>query len=139
MANEIKGEELLLKYDGKLVARAQSYSLEVSKESIDVTTLYSGDWNESISGRKSWTVSTDGLVSRPASGGTETDYNSLLDDLVNTSTPVTIILSSEVEGDKYYEGDVIINSLSLSGSNGEVATFSASFTGTGALEIKTVE
>ena len=43
-------------------AHSQSASISFSNSLIDVTTKDSSSWDEMISGRKSFTISTDGLV-----------------------------------------------------------------------------
>lgn len=137
MANEIQSKEILLKYNGKIIARANSFSLEVNKETIDVTSLDSGGWQRVIGGMKNWSCSCDSLVTRGTVVG-EINYHDLLTELVNNDDPIEMIITTSTVGDKYVKGNVVLTSLSQSGSVGEVLTYSASFTGDGAIVQATV-
>ncbi|WP_192820171.1 phage tail tube protein [Rufibacter sp. LB8] len=135
--NEIQSKELAIEYNGKIIARATSFSLEISREEIDVTTLDSGGWSKKIGGMKNWSASTDALVLRGTEAG-KTEFHELFTSMVGSDNPVSLILSSDVTGDKCYRGNALITSLSQSGSLGEVMTYSVSFSGSDELIQETV-
>ena len=132
------------------LAMATSLSVEVSADAVDISSKDSGRWASSLLGKISWTASASNLF-------TVADYSKLIDVMV-ANTPIEIVFatvknydtvtsgSTDSEGmftntptvwesnDDMYHGKVIVNSISLSANNGEVATYDVSFTGVGALQ-----
>ena len=121
------------------LAMATSLSVEVSADAVDISSKDSGRWAASLLGKISWTASASNLF-------TVADYSKLIDVMV-ANTPIEIVFATVknydtmtsgstanwASADDMYHGKVIVNSVSLSASNGEVATFDASFTGVGPL------
>ena len=138
MGKEVQSKELLFKYGGMIIAKTSSFSLEVNKETIDVTTLDDSEWQRIIAGQKSFSLSVDGIVTRGAAESGKTNYDDLMNELINNDTPVEIIVTSEVAADKFLKGNVLLTGLSMSASTNEVATWSGSLAGDGALVQDTV-
>lgn len=132
------------------LAMATSLSVEISADATDISSKDSGRWSSSLLGKISWTASASNLF-------TVADYSKLIDVMV-ANTPIEIVFatvknydtvtsgSTDSEGmftntptvwesnDDMYHGKVIVNSISLSANNGEVATYDVSFTGVGPLQ-----
>lgn len=132
------------------LAMATSLSVEISADATDISSKDSGRWSSSLLGKISWTASASNLF-------TVADYSKLIDVMV-ANTPIEIVFATvknydtvtsgttDEEGmftntptvwesnDDMYHGKVIVNSISLSANNGEVATYDVSFTGVGALQ-----
>ena len=132
------------------LAMATSLSVEISADATDISSKDSGRWSSSLLGKISWTASASNLF-------TVADYSKLIDVMV-ANTPIEIVFATvknydtvtsgttDSEGmftntptvwesnDDMYHGKVIVNSISLSANNGEVATYDVSFTGVGALQ-----
>ena len=117
-------------------AHAQTSSISFSNALIDTTTKDSASWEEMISGRKSWTVSADGLADfDDVTGGTSTEGFS---DYALAGTPVFItfqrpstgLSSGDLEG---WSGAAFIESFEVAGPSDDVVTYSVSLKGTGAL------
>lgn len=132
------------------LAMATSLSVEISADATDISSKDSGRWASSLLGKISWTASASNLF-------TVADYSKLIDVMV-ANTPIEIVFATvknydavtsgatDSEGmftntptvwesnDDMYHGKVIVNSISLSANNGEVATYDVSFTGVGALQ-----
>lgn len=132
------------------LAMATSLSVEISADAIDISSKDGGRWSSSLLGKISWTASASNLF-------TVADYSKLIDVMV-ANTPIEIVFATvknydtvtsgttDSEGmftntptvwesnDDMYHGKVIVNSISLSANNGEVATYDVSFTGVGALQ-----
>jgi predicted secreted protein len=138
MANEVQSKELLFKYGGLIIAKTNSFSLEVNKETIDVTTLDDSEWQRIIAGQKSWSASVDGIVTRGAAEAGKTNYDTLMQELINNDAPVEIIITSDIADDKFLRGNALLTGLSISGSTNEVVTWSGSLAGDGALVQDTV-
>ena len=144
MANEIiNGSDLMVFMGGKSIAYATSHSLTISAETNDVTSKDSGngDWSSATVKKFSWECSTENLYSKEA-------YSQLYTAMIAKS-PVTLVIDLK-EGDTLqeqgwtpvasgtgYTGSAIITSLEMTAPDGDNATFSATFTGTGALSPRT--
>lgn len=63
----LKGKDLIIMADGVALAAAKSCDIEVNCDVIPVSSPTSGDWEDSIQGRKSWKVTTNHLVMSAAS------------------------------------------------------------------------
>lgn len=132
--SEIRAENLIFKYNGNVIAKASSASIEVSRDAIDTTTLDNDGWTTKIGGNKSWTGSADGMVIRGAATTGSSSFAELFDELVGSDDPVELIFETgEETGDITLTGEALITSLNISGSVGEVLTHSVSFEGSGAL------
>lgn len=129
----ILGKEMTLSYASKIIARCTDFTLEVSKEPIDITTLQSAGWKEKKVDLKDWTVSFNALVTRGADG-TYTVYDELLDDLLTNDDPVTVVVA-DTDGSATISlsGSAFLVSLSTSITVGDKVTYSGSLEGTGAL------
>ena len=53
---------MIIKMGGVAIAAAKSCSIKVKAKQIDVSSPTDGEWEHSINGRKSWSISTDHLV-----------------------------------------------------------------------------
>lgn len=139
MQNIIKGDELMLFKDNKSLAYATSHTLTITGNTIDVSSKDHGYWGASEIGNITWEITTENLY-------TDTDFDALFDAMV-AKTPVTIIfgkagnynvnglgnLANWTPGTVYKTGSAVITSLTANANTGENATFSATFTGVGAI------
>jgi TP901-1 family phage major tail protein len=129
------GTLLVVKIGGVAVAHSTACSLSVSTDLPDASTKDSGGWAAQIQGQRSWSVSTDGLaVIESAAAGINVED---LFSSVSSRTDVTLTFSTFVSGDKIWTGTAAVESLDFTGDMESPATFSASFTGTGALVMTT--
>ena len=145
----IKGNNLMCFVGGKSIAFATSHTLEVSGETVDISTKDNGggEWAASEMGLLSWTASSENLVGNPRSG---LGYDELFEMMV-AKQPIDLVFASKsvvsAAGEEYtaptdgwtakandgHKGKALITSLSLNAPNGENSTISVSFTGVGAL------
>ena len=147
---EMVGNDILIYLSGTTgwqpTAMSSSASLDVQRDTIEISHKGSGKWKESLVAQIAWTVSSDGVShysdTYNVSGKTQYDLFNLL--VSGTTVKIKIagrsdgIYSSEASGDKYYEGEGIITSISQSFPTNDVATYSVTIQGTGELLIKTV-
>jgi TP901-1 family phage major tail protein len=134
-AGVFNGTLLVVKVGGVAVAHSTSCSLSVSVDLPEATTKDSGGWAQQIQGVRSWSVSTDGLaVIESAAAGINVED---LFSSISSRTDVTLTFSTFVSGDKIWTGSAAVESLDFTGDMESPATFSASFTGTGALVMTT--
>lgn len=128
---------------GKVVAYAQSCSLEINADTLDVSSKLSCRWNATLPGNGSYTVSSDALycLQSSAAANSAVTIDDLFADMVNGDNVGWIMAqdSSETCGTvggpdtskPYYYGEAAITSLSISAGNNEICTSSISLTGSG--------
>lgn len=113
------------------LAYITSKGMDLSTNMIDVTTDDSSGWAVALSGLKSGKFSAEGIVVWDE-GSTEHNWDQLWLAYLN-GTKLTLRLNSHssgtpVSGDKYYQADVYIDSLSEAAPMYDKVTFSVSFT-----------
>lgn len=143
MGTIIKGGDLMLFVGGKSIAFATSHSLSISGETTETSNKDAGGkWQTSEVNILSWSGQSENLYSADGEGNNFDD----LFDIMLTRQPVTAVFalkSSEADNvptggwtpasSGTYTGQVFITSLEANAPNGENATFTVQFTGTGAL------
>ena len=129
--------------DAKVVAYAQSASLEINADTLDVTSKLSCRWSSVLPGNASYTVSADALycLQSAAAANSAVTVDDLFEAMVEGDNIGWVLAqdSSEVCGTvggpdtskPYYFGEAAITSLSITGGNNEIATSSITLTGSG--------
>ena len=140
--NIVKGDELMVFMGGSALAYSTSHTLSITGNSIDISSKDHGFWGASEVGNITWEITTENLY-------TDADFDSLFSAMLN-KTPVAIHFSRAANYDPNglkaaggtvtawtegvgYSGMAIISSLTANANTGENATFSATFTGRGAI------
>ena len=113
---------------GTLVANGTSHSFTKSMEVRDATSKDSAGWSQSLEGLRSWEISGDFLFAQDAAYGID-DLNAVLD----ARATVVLRFASAVSADSYWNGPAYMTEISVEAGTEESMTFSASFTGTGAV------
>lgn len=139
----IKGDELMIFKGGSALAYATSHTLSITCNTIDVSSKDHGLWGASDIGNIKWEATTECLY-------TNSGYTSLFNAMI-ANTPVTIVFAkaSNYDGNGLagvgtsqvqswtagagFTGQAVITTLEVNANSGENATYSATFTGTGAL------
>jgi len=121
---KINGTNLLVYVNGTAIACATSHSLSMSMSSIDTTCKDSGGWTSSIAGLKEWSIDGEALTEFDATYG----FNDLVT-IWKAGTEVTVRFSTNVTGDKYFEGKAYITDLSEDAAMEDVTTYSFTFQG----------
>lgn len=145
MATIVKGDSLML-FDsaGKAFAYATSHTLTLTANTVDASSKDHGLWGASEVGSLTWEITTENLY-------TDDDYNKLFD-LMVSAVPVTVAFAKASNYDvnglvatggsveswtpdtvQYRSGKAVLTSLTVNANTGENATYSATFTGAGAL------
>lgn len=142
--NIVKGDELMLFYNGNAFAYATSHALSMSADQISTASKDHGYWTGSEVGKLSWEITSENLY-------TDDDYDTLFD-LYNRAEPITVAFAKAANYDKngltyvggnvqawtpdssnYRSGMAIITSLNTNANTGENATLSVTLTGAGPL------
>lgn len=126
----INGTNLLVYVNGTAIAGSRSCTLTTSHEVRDTTTKASAGWGEVKEGKRSWSVSCEGLVAMDAS---TTAFDDLYTLLITNRTSVSLKFSSEASGDAWWHGMAMATDFSMEAPLEDSTTFSASFNGTGVL------
>lgn len=146
-AKQVLGKDLMLFIEGKAIALASSCKLTLSSETIDTQSKDSGIWTEKAVKKLSWNASSENLFSADSDANS---YDALFA-LALAHEEITLrfgITSNEdvnempVGGwtlkDGAYTGKAVITSLDANAPDGDKATLSISFEGTGPLAKETV-
>ena len=141
-ANAVLGKDFMLFVGGKALALATSCKLSISAETNDTQSKDSGIWTEKDIKKLSWNGSSENLFS---ADDKVNGYDVLLD-LMLKRKPIEAKFgipanadSDEVPSSGWtlpaasYSGNVLITNLELNAPDGDKATFSATFEGTGKL------
>lgn len=135
--------QLFLFLTGLPLAFAKSASMQVAVAEIDASNKMMGDWETPFPGNKSFTISSESLLSRKTG---QLSYDTLLDKVIKGETldfffGEAIKTEESNTGGKFepdttkknYTGKVMITSLDLQSDNGDLASCSVSLKGVGAL------
>lgn len=136
------GGDMMLFIEGSPIAFSSAAKLDISLKTRDIGSKDSGFWDEKAAGKMSWTASSDSLMSDTLTGNSNT-YSELYTAML-TRVPVTIVFAtaagtapdftvSAVAGKTKFTGSGFITSLSMNAPDGDNASYSVSFEGTGAL------
>lgn len=141
----IKGQNLRVMVGGKCVAYATSCNLEIKGNLEDASTKDStGGWDEQELTGKSWTVSVDALFSYGTQEDNALNGREMIDAMLQ-GDKATLIFGrttgvnnrSAATGTEalQYSGEAWMDSLTVKSENKANVTYTASFTGTGALTL----
>lgn len=141
-ATAVLGKDMMLFVETKALALATSCKLGLSAETIDTQSKDSGIWTEKDIKKLSWNASSENVFSADADANS---YDKLFA-LFIAHKPVTlkfgIVGNPDVNempaagwtlANGAYTGKAVITSLEANAPDGDKATFSISFEGTGAL------
>ncbi len=148
MANKIiKGRDLMLfNSSGNSYAYATNHTLTITAETTDISSKDHGIWGASEISKYTWEITSENLF-------TSDEYDSLFSTMLagdaitvrfGLKTDQADLSKNVADGDPnlthwtsqstYYEGKVIITSLTANANNGENATYSVTLTGTGSIK-----
>jgi len=119
------------------IANATSNDFSITKDMIETTNKDSAGAKEYIAGEYGYTMSVEGMFEEDASVGASISWKEILTDLI-AGTSVTIVMTSNVSGDIKLSGAAFFSDLNLTAPRNDVATFTASIQGTGALTVSTI-
>ena len=136
----ILGSDLMLFKDGKAIACATSCKLDIQANTLETSSKDNGRWTSKQGGKLSWSATSDNLL-------VMSEYKSLVDAMIaREAVQLEFDVVSKANDDGVptegwtfdanngYKGNAIITSISLTASDGDNATYSVSFEGTGALQ-----
>lgn len=126
MAGTKRGLDILLSVGATAIGGQRNASIEMTTETIDISTKTTGDWTAKMAGAKTWTSDCDGIYIASDEG-----YKAALNAFMNgTEVNVKIADGSSTVG---FQGKAIITSFSFEAPYDDAMTYEMSFEGVGAL------
>lgn len=129
----INGTLIGIYLGGSLIAKSTSCSIQITMATRETSSKDSGGWEEHLGAKRGFTVSGDFLDAEDAAFRFDDLFS-----FIGSRTPLTFKMSSEVSGDKYYTGSVLLVDLSREAPMEDNVSGSYSLKGTGALSEATV-
>jgi predicted secreted protein len=133
---KVKGRDLRVYVGTKLLANEKSCKVNLSTNSIDTVSKDSGDWAESIPGRKSWSIDATLQIKYGTDTQKET-YADLLAAWLNKSV-LTVSFKDPTVDSTTLTGSAYLTSFPHNSPDEDIATVDVTFTGTGPLTAATV-
>lgn len=134
MTSGISNGTLIALYDGTTkVANLLTNDLDITMATRDTTNKDTSGWKTAAGGLLSWSCSAEAHFDEAASYGFSHLYARIV-----AATAFTVMVSSQVTGDKKYTGSALLTNLKRTHPNQESATFSVTLEGTGALTEATI-
>lgn len=126
----IHGKNLSVAVDGDVIATSKSCTINVTQGTVDTTSKADANWETSLEGMRSWTVSTDYLWD-----ATDTvDPEDLMDLILNANgTAIEVSFGITSSGTFYWYGNAIPTGNNVTASNDAAISGDISFKGNGAL------
>lgn len=135
------------------IAGATNCTLDINQDILEVASKDNGQWIENIAGNLSWSMSSEALFTLTPANASQHTLPDLYDLMknhtqiyvtfgtINTGANVTVDFDNGINEDEDWSpsatyqraGTAYISELSLNGGDGEIATFSITLTGVGAL------
>ena len=141
-AMAVLGKDMMLFVEAKALALATSCKLGLSAETIDTQSKDSGIWTEKDIKKLSWNASSENVFSADADANSYDKLFALFIAHKPVTLKVGIVGNPDVNempaagwtlANGAYTGKAVITSLEANAPDGDKATFSISFEGTGAL------
>lgn len=138
-----RGQLMLFDEEGNPLAFATTATLEVTTEEVDISNKMMGGWSGSLPGRKSYTISSEALITYKSGA---TSYASLLDKQIDDETfSFQFGEGKATDADNFggtfnldatkdnFSGEVMITSLSVTSEQGNIARLTVNLKGIGGL------
>ena len=127
----VNGTDLRIYMGGVAIGHATTCSLDMTRETRETLTKDApgGGWATAEVGRKSATLSTDGMFSYDTTNKKFSDLFTAFDN----GTLLLLRFTTDENGDTYWQGSGYITSLNLSAPVEDNTTYSATFTVNGAI------
>ena len=125
-SNKIRGLEVLISIDGKVVGGQRGAALSMSADELDITDKTTEGYKAYLVGLKEWNISCDGLVCTD-----DTGYQALFNAFLNGD--VVQVQFKQEDGAFGYGGPMVIASMDFDAQYDDAVTYSCELKGAGAL------
>lgn len=120
-----QGFNVIIRVGDEMVAGQLNVGLTRSQSPIDITNKIKGEWKESLSGLKTWSINCSGVYVK------DKQSLSLLEDAFMNDNVIEVIIE---RGNKVYKGNALITNFPLNAEYNNYYKYTLSLLGDGALE-----
>lgn len=128
------GDLMVVKVGSVVVAELTNCELTASTNMFEITSKESGGKKEILAGNSEWSATADVNVDFVSSNWDAADMWAAWD----AKTALSITITNGVTGDKSFAGTAYVDNVTYTGPQGDKASGTVSFAGTGALTIATI-
>lgn len=123
--------------DSSTMAMATDFSLDFTKDMIEVAYLSNEAYKTNLPDLKSWSVNFSGLRGLTLQQGVNIDYDGIFNKIASSDASVLIAIKpNDASGNMYLEGAGFLSSLNMSGGVGAAVTYTGTVAGAGPLTVK---
>jgi len=127
---KVNGTDMTVLTGSDVVLYSKNCTLNIEQDLPDSTTKGSSGWEEHINGVRRWSIDFDGAFDASGTGFTAVE---IIDSIIARTSDTTIKFGLEASAGHYYSGSATWKNLSITGAVEDVATYSGSLVGNGAL------
>ena len=120
-----RGLDAILSIGDKIIGGQQNCILNRSASAINITNKINGDWQEYITGSKTWSLLCSGVFLK------DEESLLLLEQAYNNGTPIDLKLT---DGNRSYQGQAIITNFPVEAKFNAAFTYNLNLQGTGPLK-----
>lgn len=120
-----RGVDVILHLNGEILGGQQNATLNRSMTPIDITNKINGEWGNSLSGVKQWSLTCSGMLVK------NSHTFDLLEQAFNNGDKITVKLSDELVT---YEGEALITNFPISAPYNENFIYNITLRGIGELK-----
>lgn len=128
------GDLMIIKVGSVQVAELTNCELSMSTNMFEITSKESGGKKEILAGNSEWSATADFNIDFQSSNWDMADVVAAW----NSKTELSLTITNGVTGDKSFAGSAYIDNVTYTGPQGDKASGTVSFAGTGALTISTI-
>lgn len=128
------GDLMIIKVGSVQVAELTNCELSMSTNMFEITSKESGGKKEILAGNSEWSATADFNIDFQSSNWDMADVVAAW----NSKTELSLTITNGVTGDKSFAGSAYIDNVTYTGPQGDKASGTVSFAGTGALTITTI-
>lgn len=122
--------------DASVVAMATDFSLDFTKDMIEVAYLSDEAYKTNLPDLKSWTVNFSGLRGTTVGSAGKIDYDSLINKIMTSDASVVVAIkprTEDVSSNLYLTGSGFLSNVNMTGGVGAAVTYSGTVVGAGPL------
>lgn len=128
------GDLMVVKVGSVVVAELTNCELTATTNMFEVTSKESGGRKEILAGNSEWSATADVNIDFVSSLWDAADMWAAWD----AKTALSLTITNGVTGDKQFAGTAYVDNVTYTGPQGDKASGTVSFAGTGALTISTI-
>ena len=134
MGTPLFSKSMSVVIDGSTLGCASDFSIQITKDMIEIACLDSTGAKQQVPDLYGWTVTFSGMVIRTSTVDSgDMQFDALANKIISSDAPLGIYILPDVSANKYLVGAGYLSSLSMDGGVGSPVTFSGEIVGSGPL------